>query len=100
MDAERRGMPIYVLRANTVSQMENFITDLFNLDAQVDDPFGQAMRETGAAILQVRAGADAVDLTPQSSHIRRKQHEMVAQAELTGESRGKEPRRYVRVSQP
>ena len=30
-DAEERGLPIYVLRANTVNQMENFLSDLFNL---------------------------------------------------------------------
>src|SRR5690606_9578301 len=28
VDAERRGTPIYVLRANTVSQMENFLMDV------------------------------------------------------------------------
>lgn len=31
-DAENRGMPIYVLRANTVSQMENFLTDIYHLE--------------------------------------------------------------------
>ena len=31
MQAEQRGMPIFVLRANTVSQMEQFLSDLFNL---------------------------------------------------------------------
>ncbi|HEX5807906.1 MAG TPA: AAA family ATPase, partial [Anaerolineales bacterium] len=34
VEAEHRGMPIYVLRANTVSQMEQFLSDLFNLSAQ------------------------------------------------------------------
>src|SRR5512141_3160864 len=34
VDAEHRGMPIYVLRANTVSQMEQFLSDLFNLSSQ------------------------------------------------------------------
>ena len=33
VDAENRGMPIYVLRANTVNQMQQFLTDLFNLSA-------------------------------------------------------------------
>jgi stage III sporulation protein SpoIIIAA len=101
-DAEQRGMPIYVLRANTVSQTENFLSDLFDLDTQHDDsdPFGTAMRETEAAIMQVRAGADGVDLTPQSRQIRRQQHEMIKQADLDSESRGKEPRRYVRVIHP
>ncbi|HAX69950.1 MAG TPA: AAA family ATPase, partial [Anaerolineae bacterium] len=31
IDAESRGMPIYVLRANSVSQVEQFMSDLYNL---------------------------------------------------------------------
>ncbi len=31
VDAENRGMPIYVLRANTINQMQQFLGDLFNL---------------------------------------------------------------------
>ncbi len=31
LDAEERGLPIYVLRANTVSQMEQALMDIFNL---------------------------------------------------------------------
>lgn len=100
VDAEQRGMPIYVLRANTVSQMENFLTDLFHLEEQTGESFGVAMRETEAAIMQVRAGANQVDLHPQTKHIRRQQHEMIKQAELGSESHGKEPRRFVRVVHP
>ncbi|MEL6271610.1 MAG: R3H domain-containing nucleic acid-binding protein [Chloroflexota bacterium] len=100
VDAERRGMPIYVLRANTVSQMESFLTDLFNLEAKAEDPFGTAMRETEAAIIQVRAGANSVDLAPQSKEIRRQQHEMIQRADLASESRGKEPNRFIRVTHP
>ncbi len=97
VDAEKRGMPVYVLRANTVSQMENFLIDLFDLGHQADTPFGDAMREAEAAIYEIRNGADMIDLTPQSAHIRRQQHELVRQANLASESRGKEPGRYVRV---
>ena len=32
IDAERRSTPIYVLRANTVTQMEDFLADVFHLD--------------------------------------------------------------------
>ncbi|MCU0499600.1 MAG: AAA family ATPase [Anaerolineae bacterium] len=42
VDSERRGMPIYVLRANTVSQMEGFLIDIFNLDVEPSDPFEDA----------------------------------------------------------
>jgi hypothetical protein len=38
IDAERRRMPIYVLRANTITQMEDFLTDLFHLDRDDDEP--------------------------------------------------------------
>lgn len=36
-DAEERGLPIYVLRANTTNQIENFLSDLFNLRIQAVD---------------------------------------------------------------
>lgn len=99
VDAERRGTPIYVLRANTVSQMENFLMDVFQTEGDVvsEDPFGEAMRETKAAIMQVRAGADYVDLAPQASHIRRRQHEIARQARLDTISYGEEPQRHVRI---
>jgi stage III sporulation protein SpoIIIAA len=98
VDAERRGTPIYVLRANTVSQIESFLIDLFGLEVErPDDPFGIAMEEAREAILQVRNGAEYVDLTPQDADVRRHQHEMARQARLHSTSYGEEPRRYVRI---
>lgn len=97
VDAERRGMPIYVLRANTVSQMENFLIDIFKLEVNPLDPFGEALREAEAAILQIRAGADFIDLVPQESSIRRRQHQLARQAQLVSRSYGQEPRRHVRI---
>jgi stage III sporulation protein SpoIIIAA len=98
VDAERRGTPIYVLRANTVSQMENFLFDIFELEESGSlNPFGDAMDEVKTAIRQIRAGAEYIDLSPQESHIRRRQHEMAHKAQLDSESYGDEPRRYVRI---
>ena len=99
VDAERRGVPIYVLRANTVTQMENFLTDVFQLDEQGNTPdsFSDAIRETEDAIRRVNAGEDAVDLAPQTSEVRRYQHEMATRAHLFSQSFGKEPLRYVRI---
>jgi hypothetical protein len=101
VDAERRGTPIYVLRANTISQMDNFIADMFNLEAGSDDggdPFEDAMREARAAILRVQSGIPSVDLSPQDAHIRRIQHQMARKARLESESHGDEPERHVRIS--
>lgn len=97
VDAERRGMPIYVLRANTVSQMENFLIDLFKLEVNPLDPFGEALRETEEAIARVLSGADYIDLTPQNAGIRRRQHQMARQSELASRSYGQEPSRHVRI---
>lgn len=98
VDAERRGTPIYVLRANTVSQMESFLIDVFQPEVDTDqDPFGAAMRETREAVMQIQAGANFADLTPQASHIRRRQHEIARRAHLDSVSMGEEPDRFVRI---
>ncbi len=101
VEAEQRGMPIYVLRANTVSQIEQFLADLFNLpgsEAGLPDGGGDEVRnETQAAIAAVLNGERYVDMPPAGSIIRRIQHEMARAADLVSHSYGKEPRRHVRI---
>lgn len=96
-EAEERGVPIYVLRSNTVNQMESCLAEIYDLEPTDLDPFARAMRETEEAIQKVMSGARAVELSPQNSHIRRAQHEMARAANLISHSRGKEPRRRVRI---
>ena len=97
-DAEQRGVPIYVLRSNTVSQIEEFLIDFYNLEAEGENPRDRAIREAQEAIQMVLAGRkDSVDLTPQSAKVRRFQHELIRQANLSSHSYGKEPHRHVRV---
>ena len=97
-DGEKRGMSIYVLRANTVTQMENFLVDLFRLNGRKDlDPFGQAIQEAEQAISRIRAGEDYIDLKPQVSQIRKRQHQLARQAQMHSASVGDEPRRYVTI---
>jgi hypothetical protein len=98
-DAEARRMPIYVLRANTSGQMENFLTDLFSLEAGPSQgpELDVALQETQQAISAVLNGAHSVDLSPSSSYIRRLQHQLARQANLVSHSYGKEPNRRVRI---
>ncbi|MEP7356746.1 MAG: R3H domain-containing nucleic acid-binding protein, partial [Anaerolineales bacterium] len=97
-DAEERGLPIYVLRANTVGQMESFLSDLFNLaDGGAGEDPDQAMAETQQAISAVLGGTASIDLPPASAYMRRLQHEMARKANLISHSYGKEPRRRVRI---
>jgi len=96
VDAERRSMPVFVLRANTVSQMESFLIDWFDLETEVD-PARQAVQEAETAIQKLLTGADQAELSPQPAHLRRKQHELAQQHQLTSRSYGKDPRRRVRI---
>lgn len=96
LDAERGGVPVYVLRSNTIAQMEGILEDLFGVEAK-NDPFALAMAETDDAISRVTSGTHSVELAPQSAFIRRFQHERIRQANLFSRSLGKEPKRRVRV---
>jgi stage III sporulation protein SpoIIIAA len=98
MEAEQRGMPIYVLRANTVAQVEQFLSDLYNLSAApTRDNMDDIRHATQQAIAAVLNGERWVDLPPGPSLVRRLQHEMARGAELVSHSYGKEPRRHVRI---
>ena len=99
MEAEQRGMPIYVLRANTVAQVEQFLSDLYNLSAAQPsrDNMDDIRHATQQAIAAVLNGERWVDLPPSPSIVRRLQHEMARSAELVSHSYGKEPRRHVRI---
>ena len=98
-DAEQRGIPIYVLRANTINQMEQFLVDLFNLPNNApENPNGEDSNlQTRAAIEAVLNGERWVDLPPANATLRRLQHEMARQAQLISQSFGKEPNRRVRI---
>ena len=99
IQAEEHGMPIFVLRANTVSQMEQFLSDLFNLSevVPVDSELDLVKNQTQAAIAAVLNGERWVDLPPGPAAARRLQHELARNAELVSHSYGKEPRRHVRI---
>ena len=72
MQAEQRGMPIFVLRANTVSQMEQFLSDLFNLSEVVPaaGELEMVKNQTQAAIAAVLNGERWVDLPPGPATVR------------------------------
>jgi stage III sporulation protein SpoIIIAA len=97
-DAEARRLPVYVLRSNTIPQMESFLSDLFDLQISTVDPqLETAMHEVQDAIERVLNGTRSVDLAPASAYVRRLQHQSARQANLTSHSYGKEPRRRVRI---
>jgi stage III sporulation protein SpoIIIAA len=93
-EAEERALPIYVLKTNTINQMEASLTSIFALEI---DPRDAALRETEEAIGLVMERSEAVELSPQNAYIRRLQHQMAERANLVSRSRGREPYRRVRL---
>ena len=78
-DVEDRGIPIYVLKANTVAQIQASLTSVFALEV---DPREAALRETEQAIGLVLKQQEPVELAPQNAYIRRLQHQMAERANL------------------
>ncbi len=93
-EAESNGVPIYVLKTNTMQQMENLLASLFDLEA---DPSEAALRETAEAIGTVQASGRPVELMPQNAYVRRLQHQMAERNSLMSRSRGAEPNRRVEL---
>ncbi len=99
VEAEERSLPIYVLRSNTVSQLEQSLAEIFDLNSQPVDQLEWEIvsAQTASAIQAVLNGLRWVDLPPASAAVRRMQHELARQAQLTSHSYGKEPNRRVRI---
>jgi hypothetical protein len=95
-DAEARGLPIYVLKANTQLQMEQSLGN-FRESSRMRDPIAEAYRETEDAIGEVMQSGRAVELSPQNAYIRRIQHQVANRFNVSSTSRGREPNRRVRI---
>ncbi len=97
VDAERRNIPVYILRSNTITQMEQCLVDMFHLTQDSTDVFETAMQEAQTGIQRVLNGTGDVELSPQSAAIRSQQHQLVRAANLISHSYGREPYRRVRI---
>jgi hypothetical protein len=98
-DAHARGIPFYVVRSNTITQMENFLSGVFG----VDDPQAvdaEVVREIEEAIDEATAQGHPVELSPRNNHLRRLQHQIVERYGLTSASKGEEPYRRVVIAPP
>jgi stage III sporulation protein SpoIIIAA len=95
-DAESRGIPIYVVKSNTVIQLEQ---SLLSMRAEkAGDPVVVALKEAEDAIGDMMNNGDAgIDLSPQNAYVRRLQHMLAQRYNVNSRSMGKEPYRHVRI---
>ena len=110
-DAEARGISVYVLRANTATQMEHVLSSLVPSGLRLEeiDVLGNrpntiagdltgALEEAEYAIETIIDGGPAISLNPQQSYIRKLQHQLADRYNLASRSRGREPNRFVEIS--
>ncbi|MPZ47734.1 MAG: AAA family ATPase [Dehalococcoidia bacterium] len=96
-DAEARGIPIFVLKSNTLVQMQQALLSTQTGLNQNQDPVLDAMTEAEDAIHAVISQERPIELAPQRAYIRRLQHELAQRFNLSSQSRGREPQRRVRI---
>ena len=99
VEAEERGIPIYVLRSNTTAQIEYTLANVLKIEVQEQAVNWEDVEdETISAIRSVLSGEVSwIDLPPADRSIRRIQQEMIEQANLVCQPFGKEPKRRLRI---
>lgn len=99
--AQAAGMPIYVLRNNTVSQMTQCLASIYHLNGNGTDAASNGaddgLKEAEEAITEVLQGAQPVELTPRNSYVRRLQHQLAEKWHLGSRSMGRDPNRRVKI---
>jgi 1-acyl-sn-glycerol-3-phosphate acyltransferase len=88
------NVPIYSIQTNTTTKIQSALKDVFNLPPL--DVEELALREAGEAIYKVLLSNDPIELSPQSSYVRRLQHQLAEQHRVQSRSTGLEPNRRVR----
>ncbi|HOA21948.1 MAG TPA: R3H domain-containing nucleic acid-binding protein, partial [Anaerolineaceae bacterium] len=99
VQAEEKGVPIYVIKSSSDSQIEQFLADLFMVSAphHSSSPYIEAIEQADEAVQMVLAGEKYVDLRPAPADVRREQHQLAQKASLVSQSFGTEPHRFVRI---
>jgi stage III sporulation protein SpoIIIAA len=92
--AHAGGLPLHVIRNNTLPQMEDFLRFLFHR-TEGSESRDKAIEEAQSAVFDVLEHGQPVELFPRSSFVRRLQHQLAESHGLSSTSRGREPRRFV-----
>jgi hypothetical protein len=100
--AESSGIPIHVLRSNTVAQIKSALARVYGVEPppETPDDTEPAMQDVIEGIEQMQRTGNDVELTPQNAYVRRLQHQLVEQHALTARSTGDEPNRRLVILRP
>lgn len=107
-------VPIFTIRSNTVTQIQKFLREFFNVsDNDInenaasfrDSAFSLSMAEAEkSAIMEAEEGillalknSKSVELEPRNSYLRKLQHQLIEKYNLKSRSIGEEPNRRVSI---
>lgn len=100
--AEENRLQIFYVKTNSMAQIQKVIKEALDI-AEINDRQNfyditeKALDEAKTAIEKILAGATDVELKPQSTHIRKLQHELVEQHNLESKSIGEGDSRHLRI---
>ncbi len=96
---------IFYVKTNSMAQIQKVLKDALDMrpydnpdDIGYNDESEKALDEVKEAISKIQMGTSCVELTPQSTSIRKLQHELVEQYGLQSTSIGEGENRHLRVS--
>jgi stage III sporulation protein SpoIIIAA len=93
-EARGHAVEVHALRSNTLTQMENFLRDMFGAAARADNE-DAAMQEVEDGVIEAVERRRPVELSAQPRHIRRMQHIYIERSGLQSESKGQDPMRRI-----
>lgn len=100
--AEENRLQIFYVKTNSMAQIQKVIKDALDIVELNEhqtfyDITEKALDEAKSAIEQILAGATDVELKPQSTQVRKLQHELVEQHNLESKSVGEGDSRHLRI---
>lgn len=109
--AEGSGTPVYVLRKNTMPQIQDFVRTISKEGKGINKPsqeseeefrdvMEEAIREAEEAAQRVLEGESSIKLAPQKSYVRRLQHILGQRYNVSSISHGRDPARSVMFYKP
>jgi stage III sporulation protein SpoIIIAA len=89
-DALARGIPVAIVKSNTIVQIENTLRAALDLGepAEIEAADEAALKEVEAGIDEVLGAGEPVELPPRNTYLRRLQHQVVERYGLASESKG------------
>ena len=97
-------LQIFYVKTNSMAQIQKVLKEALDIVATSETLYGyyddteRALDEAKNGINKILAGAERVELSPQNTHIRKLQHELVEQHNMTSKSVGEGNNRHLIIT--